>query len=101
MVDAVRRPLTLLDMMTLVAAIAVGLAMARAYEINFQAPSPYRFLDWARGGPSCIAAALAIALIPLRLRQPRPRLVRILRQPGFIASVAVAIGATIGIALWI
>jgi hypothetical protein len=91
------RRLTLFDLMILVAATGVGLGMARLYEINYQAPSHYRFLDWLRGPPSCTATAIAIALIGLRLRRPRPRAIRLLQQPGFTACLAVLLGAVLGI----
>ena len=42
------RRLTLFDLMALVAATAVGLGMARLYELNDQAPGPNRILDWLR-----------------------------------------------------
>ncbi len=92
-----KRRLTLFDLMVLVAATALGLGMARLYMMDYQAPSPYRFLDWLRGPPSCIAFALAIALAGLRLCRPRPKLSRVLQQPGFVASASVILGALIGI----
>ena len=85
--------------MILIAAIAVALQTSRAYDINYRLPSRFRFLDWMRGAPSCVVVTIAVALIPLRLRRPRPGLRRISRQPGFAACAAVALGGAIGLML--
>jgi hypothetical protein len=83
--------------MILVAATAIGLAMARAYDPKFSAPSPPRFLKLGWGEPACVIAALALALILLRARRPRPRLRHMLLRPGMAACCALA--ATVAMAL--
>jgi hypothetical protein len=72
------------DAMTLVAAVAVGLALAK---VAFDGAYPSR-LHAIECGPAaaffCVAS-LSAAFIPLRLRRPRPPLVRVIRQPGAVA----------------
>jgi hypothetical protein len=41
-------------------------------------------------------AIWTLALIPIRLRRPRPTRRGLVRQPGFVASVAVSIATTAG-----
>ncbi|HEV3163836.1 MAG TPA: hypothetical protein VGZ22_07330 [Isosphaeraceae bacterium] len=73
--------------MIFVAATAIGLAVGRT-------TTPYnRFLDtfWERQldllhWVPCIFVSWQVALFLVRLRQPRPRLRRIFRQPGMIAT---------------
>jgi hypothetical protein len=89
------RRFTLSDAMILVAATAVGLAMARAYDPTFSAPSPARFLKLGWGAPACVVAALALALILLRARRARPRLRHMLLRPGMAACCALAAAVTL------
>lgn len=94
MQSRVRRPFTIADGMILVAAAGVASLLGREYVMT-------TFLVWRRatadrlliaiGGPmTCAAASLMVALIPIRLRHPRPRLARVFRQPGFAASIAIS-----------
>lgn len=84
--------------MVLVAATAVGLAMARwimptgESRLYFGDRLQY-WVYWVwTGPPSCIALAWGFALLLIRLRAPRPRWRRLTRQPGFVAST-IAIGS--------
>jgi hypothetical protein len=101
-----RRPITLFDLVTLVAATAIGLSL-----IQFGWPrnvSGVRVFTWPlspsnSGFPSktwvlpiavraapflpCLAAWTGAFLVT-RLRAPRPRRRRLLRQPGMVAAVA-------------
>jgi len=93
-----RRRFTLLDAMVLVAATAVGIALARGYlgafgRTFFGTPPIYglhRF--WAAGASPCLTA-WALALIGLRWPTPRRRRKRVIRQPGDAACMATAVGA--------
>jgi hypothetical protein len=89
--DPIRR-MTLADGLILIAAVGIGLGMARVAESGYSGPtSPagdhpfdalvYSSLCWS-------GLALMIAVAPLRLVPPRPPMRRIRRQPGFVASVA-------------
>jgi hypothetical protein len=91
------RRFTLADGMILVAATAVGLAMARAYDPRFSAPGPPGFLKLGWGEPACVVAALALALILLRARRPQPRLRHMLLRPGMAACCALAAAVTVAI----
>lgn len=89
-----RRRFTIADGMVLVVATAVGLMLARAYINSIFEHYPPRFRTaalLARGSGNCLAAACMLVLIPLRLKQPRPPLRRLVRQPGFAACVAAAV----------
>lgn len=94
-----RRRFTLADAMILVAATAVGLAMARAYDPGFTSPSPPRFLKRGWGEPACVIVALALALILLRWRRPRPRLRHMLLRPGMAACWALATAVAVSIVI--
>ncbi|MFO0960495.1 MAG: hypothetical protein U0800_24185 [Isosphaeraceae bacterium] len=93
------RRFLIVDMMGLVAAVALGLALDRwrATELGPLPPgvqgSSIGASHWlhvlGNGGPSCYVAALALALIPLRWRPPRPSAARLLRQPGAVACLAI------------
>ncbi|MDG3006866.1 hypothetical protein [Paludisphaera mucosa] len=95
------------DVMILVAAAGFGLAIAR---IPLSARGS--MLSWRPGaGPwggraihllmrlsaviGPVVAALTVAAVVVRLRHPRPRLRRLVRQPGLVACVA----ATIALAM--
>ena len=51
------RRFTIIDAMTIVAATAVGLAMARAYNPQFSGERLPDFLKPAMGAPSCLMVA--------------------------------------------
>jgi hypothetical protein len=80
--------------MILIAAAGVASLMSREYVAGtlrlFRRASAERLLQVVGGPMTCTAAALMVGLIAIRLRQPRPRFARLVRQPGFAASVALA-----------
>ena len=86
------RRVTIADGMVLIAAMTVGLAMARSYARSLYrdipAPSSLRTFLLFQGTMPCLVFTLMLALIPLRLRRPRPRLGSLVRQPGFAACCA-------------
>ena len=51
---------------------------------------------WTLGPLSCVFAAWSVALLVLGLRGPRPRLVRLARQPGFVACLVTVVAMIIG-----
>jgi hypothetical protein len=87
------RRFTLQDVMILVAVTAFAIAVARvAWEATIRA-----FQGDSRNQERAIPDAFgwfalieSVGLIPLFLRRPRPPLRRVARQPGMVASVAVA-----------
>jgi hypothetical protein len=86
-----RRRFTLLDVMILVAAVAFGAARSRWYHQQQASLSGFVRLPWplpigAEVAPFLMAAT--IALFVMRLRQPRPRWRRLVRQPGTAACLA-------------
>src|SRR3954471_22234900 len=93
------RSFKLRDLMALVAATALGLALDR-WRATELPPLPAGTTGagigashWlhvlASGRPSCFVTALALMLIPLRWMQPRPPATRVLRQPGAVACLAI------------
>jgi len=98
------RRCTLLDAMVLVAATAIGLSLARTYSRealnnNLEGyPSLPKVLlsIWAAiVAVLPVPAMWSIALFGLGLRQPRPALRRLVRQPGIVAAGAVTLVAAI------
>jgi hypothetical protein len=101
------RKITLTDAMVLVAAPALSLVMIRDYlsdpRISRMLPLDYTWSVsewWIRGCLyvgilSPLAVSLSLALFILRLRQPRPEMRRLLRQPGMVASSATVIVGTL------
>ena len=87
------RRFTLADSLILIAAIGIGLGMAKIGQSGYLGAVPgvsppfiaqvYSSLCWS-------GLTLVIALLPLRLLPPRPPMRRVRRQPGFIASVTSA-----------
>jgi hypothetical protein len=100
------RKLSVADVMILVAATAVGLALTRAYFGEYFQARPIRehqWLRWAIVAGSLqsiyylpILASWSVALVVLRLRPPRPRLRRLAWRPGWVATCAAATALTIG-----
>ncbi len=90
-----RRP-TMRDGMVLVAAVAIGVGVARALlaqKLSLTSVWPYVvFADIA----TCIA--LTPTLLVLSLFQPRPTLADLCRRPGFVASLAGSTVITLGLA---
>ena len=91
-----RRRLTLFDMMVLVAAAGLGVAMARAFRQAQRVAYPD--VGW---GPSWleeayqILAAATLAALFLRLLQPRPTLRRLARHPGFLGVLVASLSAVL------
>ncbi len=94
MTASVRRKVTILDAMILVAAIACGFALRRITD-----PALGDFGAWDANwlgrvsGQSLAEAvpflmALTVAVLAMRVRRPRPQWRRIFRQPGTAACVA-------------
>jgi hypothetical protein len=105
------RQFTLLDAMILVGAMALGLAANRWFDPNYYWSTVIRefasnftwdwgsfeeFLDaiWRFSTPHAVSATLAV--LTMRLRNPRPRWRRLSRQPGLTACVALLIGWAAG-----
>jgi hypothetical protein len=101
------RKFSLADAMVLIAAIALGFCLVR---LTFPSWSDIRS---AKGGMSTFLiiqntgqlvvpflVTLTFALLMLRLRRPRPRLRRVLSQPGSTACIAATIAIVVEIA-WI
>jgi hypothetical protein len=103
------RRFTLLDAMILVAAFAVGMALARIPAATYNHPW------WYEGKPTylsvkicCVvnadigftypwAATASLTIVVLRLQGPRPPLRRVLQQPGMIACVVSLLGGLLGL----
>jgi len=109
---AIRRPFTVGDAMIFVAAIAVGTLAIRATlpdlttfkaDLN-RTPSPgmrnFLTLQFSLSAIIPYLASLTPAMLIVRLRQPRPGLRRVGRQPGLIACGAATVAMAIE-ALWI
>jgi hypothetical protein len=105
------RRFTILDGMILVAAVAGGFALRRAvedalarhaYNADFNDFSQFHSLVyWIIEAGFPFLAALAPAVFILRLRRPRPRWRRLIRQPGMAASCAALFPiATTMVGLW-
>jgi len=97
------RKFRLSDAMVLVAATAVAFAVFKPYQA---AMNPLRFgpsiapatpfTGWIEGLWGCLVRAFpyvmawTLAILVLRFRRPRPRWIRLIRQPGFIAALVPA-----------
>jgi hypothetical protein len=105
-----RRRISIADVMLIVPAAAIATLLLRHYMPGFNlqlayiptiAPDPYglwRAHYWLHGPGSCLVVPWMAATIAIRLRRPRPRLIRY--QPGFVACVAVMVSLLPGLA-WI
>jgi hypothetical protein len=96
------RKFTVLDIMALAAAAAVGLMLARLYQASMDAAvsasgGALTFTLRVRwfGRPAPLLAALTLALLALRFSGPRPRYRRLVRSPGFAACYGAALGLAI------
>ncbi|MDB5352456.1 MAG: hypothetical protein JWN86_3703 [Planctomycetota bacterium] len=93
-----RRRFTILDGLSLVAATAVGLGISRAVIAPMVGGFPTSLPDLKMAALVLLIAMLPVvwawtlALIPLRLRGPRPSYRRLYRQPGWTAAIATLIG---------
>ncbi|QDV32407.1 hypothetical protein [Tautonia plasticadhaerens] len=102
MISEPTRKFTVLDIMALVAAAAVGLMLARVYQASMDSAVsdsngaltfPLR-IRWF-GRPAPLLASLTLALLALRFVAPRPRYRRLVRSPGFAACYGAALGLAI------
>lgn len=98
-----RRRFTVLDAMVLTGAIAIGCwAELRnlGWLLNPDDPEPWLF--WTIRGRRFLvrtapfASAATMALLFLRLLQPRPPVSRLARQPGFVACLAASLVLFVG-----
>jgi hypothetical protein len=125
---AVRR-FNLGDAMIMVAALAVGLVLAQVPigQLSYYAQEWSRalrsFPSWSELAFSfinrteavktllvrtfmfveplaCLFSALTLVVLVVRLRRPRPELRELLRQPGFIACLAVVVFSLVAADLW-
>ncbi len=111
-----RRGVGLSDLILFVAATAAALAVDRAfvtwYEPNFADPglviadmrrrglsAPFHITYWVQLA-SPFLLGWTLALIPARLRRPRPSLARLSRQPGAVACLAAAAAVVASLATW-
>ena len=101
------RKCTLLDVMALIAATAIGLYFVRTYSLEALNSNLEHYPLIPRILLTIWAAILAvlplpalwsIALFGLRLRRPRPALRRLVRQPGFVAAGAVTLVSAVRLA---
>lgn len=83
--------------MALVAVTAVSIVAAR-YMLSLMKLPPGWWGVSALLGSSATALTATLALIPLRLRFPRPQGERLWRQPGWVACTAVVLALAIGLA---
>lgn len=97
------RRFTLLDLLTLVGAAAVGLALLRLPGMGFLPGMRYAVptgsgLRYNRIAIRSVTAtvplliAFTVATLAMRLRGPRPRLRWLGRQPGYVACTAALLG---------
>jgi len=111
------RGLTLIDAMILVAATALGLGLTRhlspeQYTLPYDPMGPRSGSPWTAKDRAVWAVETAraryyylmplistwtVTVLTLRVRPPRTRLARLLRQPGFVAATS----ALSGFALWV
>ena len=96
------RKFSVFDGMILIAATAVGIALARDwYEPSMKMAEVRGPIIGVYVASVWLMAAWSLALLYLRLRQPRPSLRRIGSQPGTIASVAAALALVLTFAEWL
>jgi hypothetical protein len=79
--------------MILIACAALGFALAHVESLTVWSRPPIRWYATVRelvtGEIAVIASVLTVAVVPLRLRSPRPRLRRAMTQPGILAASVV------------
>jgi drug/metabolite transporter (DMT)-like permease len=86
------RRLTLADSLILIAAVAVGLAIARIAQTAYRSDDSPSLIVMGLMSIYWASLMVMVSLIPMRLMNPRPPWRRVRRQPGFIACAAVAFG---------
>lgn len=103
--DASHQRITLFDMMVLIAATAVGFALARAEMTYFRwgarggSAMPHVWLTDCVRVASCVPMTLMFALFTLRFRGPRPAFRNIAQQPGMAACCAAIMSVAFGVLL--
>jgi hypothetical protein len=99
MASTPQRRFLISDLLVLVAASALGLFLAREFDLlrpqGVTIPHEMSSEAWARlvTLASSLAWALSLGVLALRIRPPRPGWRRVGRQPGFAACLAVAVTA--------
>ncbi len=108
MTASVRRKFTILDGMILVAAIACGFALRRAFLNSFHGVWVIQGESWlmrnARGlnwAATPFLTMLTPTVLLLRLRRPRPRQIELFRQPGLAAGCAAILPIAMSLACFI
>src|SRR5947209_6989000 len=96
MADATRRRVSISDLMTVVVVAALSLVGVRSVLSVMRRPAGWWGVSVLVGSSAAVLTA-TLALIPLRLRPPRPHGERLWRQPGWVASAAVALTLAIGL----
>jgi hypothetical protein len=94
--------------MVLVAAVGVAFVLIRVYldhldgrhlaltpPREFSLTAYWRYATFVVRVLAPLATSLSLALWMLRLRQPRPRWRRLIRQPGMLASTATVLGTVL------
>ncbi len=104
MANSNRHRATLLDLLVLIAATALGLALVRISIRGFAARPPsrtatqtVRSITMAETYASCLLAPWSLVLLALSLWRPKISFRRMARGPGFMACAA----ATAGVALYL
>jgi hypothetical protein len=90
---AIARP-RLIDHVIIIAAIAVGLAVARAAEPGFRKQGYPATLCWIESTGPCVEVWM-ITILGLRLGRPRPQFWRLARQPGILACTLTLVSSTL------
>jgi hypothetical protein len=96
MSSTLARRLTILDVMVMVAGTAVGFAGSRTLLSLQRMPSASLGVSALVGSPWVVVVP-TLALVPIRLRRPRPDRDHLWRQPGWVACFAVALTLAIGV----
>ncbi len=99
MIDVEKRRLTISDTMIIVAVIAISMVWLR-FMYSFQESGPFPFQEVGvkvNMGSIWVVLIFMLALIPLRLRHPRPPIAHLWRQPGWLACNAVGLTFTINL----
>jgi hypothetical protein len=101
------REMTLFDGMVLVGAAAVGFRLVGMSQVRAVLEQGYYLKAYYNYGVAFgylvypVWLCWTFAALAIRLRSPRPRFRRLARQPGFVATFSVSIGALISLALFL
>lgn len=97
-----KRSFTLLDVILLVAGAGIGSWFARMLIVSElvvnPAPGRYAWATWI-GASNLLMLGISLGIAGVRIRQPRPPIRRLGRQPGFLAEVAVVSIVVLGTGL--